>query len=357
MSESIIAFIIVLGVLIFFHELGHFLLARFLGVGVLKFSLGFGPKIIGKKIGITDYCISALPLGGFVKMVGEEPGDEIDPDQIHISFTHKHVLKRLIIVLAGPVFNFFLAIVIFWGLFQFYGKLIVEPVIGVVQEDSPAFKAGLKQGDLVTRINGIPVESWDNLAAIITSEGGEGLNISFVRDGSDHVAGVIPEQKIVKNLFGEDIKRYMIGVSSAGSLFFKRLNPFQAFFESFGQVYYISKLTMLSIVKMIQGTVSVKDNLGGPIQIGKMAGDFYREGFPNFMSFMAFLSVSLGLLNLFPIPVLDGGHILFFTIELIAGRPVNLKVREISQQIGMALLLLLMGFAFYNDIMKLFVGN
>ena len=219
MSESIIAFIIVLGVLIFFHELGHFLLARSLGVGVLKFSLGFGPKIIGKKIGITDYCISALPLGGFVKMVGEEPGDEIDPDQIHISFTHKHVLKRLIIVLAGPVFNFFLAIVIFWGLFQFYGKLIVEPVIGAVQEDSPAFKAGLKQGDLITRINGIPVESWDNLAAVITSEGGEGLNISFVRDGSDHVAGVIPEQKIVKNLFGEDIKRYMIGVSSAGESF------------------------------------------------------------------------------------------------------------------------------------------
>ncbi len=357
MSESIIAVIIVLGVLIFFHELGHFLLARFFGVGVLKFSLGFGPKIIGKKVGITDYCISAFPLGGFVKMVGEEPGDEIDPDQIPISFTHKHVLKRLIIVLAGPLFNFFLAIAIFWGLFQFYGKLIQEPVIGTVQENSPAFKAGFKQGDLITGINGIPVESWNNMAAIITSEGGKGLNISFVRDGSDHVAAVIPEQKIVKNFFGEDTKRYMIGVSSAGSIFFKKLNPFQAFFESFGQVYYISRLTILSIGKMVQGTISAKDNLGGPIQIAKMAGDFYREGFPAFMSFMAFLSVSLGLLNLFPIPVLDGGHILFFTVELIAGRPVNLKVREIAQQVGLGLLLLLMGFAFYNDIMKLFFAN
>lgn len=355
MNESIIAFIIVLGVLIFFHEFGHFLLARLMGVGVLKFSLGFGPKIISKKIGFTEYCISLLPFGGFVKMVGEKPDAEIDPDQIPISFSHKHVVKRLAIVAAGPIFNFFLAILIFWGLFQFYGKLIVTPLVGSVQDGSPAFVSGLKKGDMITQVNGIPVASWDKMGAIISGSNGESLKISFTRNDSDHIIDILPEETIIKNLFGEDVKRYIIGISSGGSLFSKKLNIIQSFLESVHQVYYISKLTLLGLVKMIQGTVSAKDNLGGPIQIAKMAGDFYREGLPNFLSFMAFLSVSLAILNLFPIPVLDGGHILFFTIELITGRPVNLKAQEFAQMVGLTILLLLMGYAFYNDIMKLFI--
>jgi len=157
--SSVFAFVIVLGVLIFFHELGHFLIARAFGVGVETFSLGFGPRILGKKIGITDYRISAVPLGGFVKMVGEEPDSEVEPDQIGLSFTHKHVFKKILIVAAGPVFNFLLAAVIFFGLFYVYGLMVLKPVVGKVDEKGPAFSAGLRENDQIRSINTIAITS------------------------------------------------------------------------------------------------------------------------------------------------------------------------------------------------------
>jgi len=352
--SSVFAFVIVLGVLIFFHELGHFLIARAFGVGVETFSLGFGPRILGKKIGITDYRISAVPLGGFVKMVGEEPDSEVEPDQIGLSFTHKHVFKKILIVAAGPVFNFLLAAVIFFGLFYVYGLMVLKPVVGKVDEKGPAFSAGLRENDQIRSINTIAITSWDDMANLIESSNGNDLDISFLRQEEIKLVTVAPELKITKNLFGEDTQRYMIGIASSGDVFFKKLNTYQAVNESVGQVYKISKLTLISLVKMIQGTISAKDNLGGPIQIAQMAGKFYNEGIANFISFIAFLSITLAVVNFFPIPVLDGGHILFFLVELITGRPVNIKVREMSQRAGVFVLVLLMVFVFYNDIMRLF---
>lgn len=356
MGTNIFAFVIVLGVLIFFHELGHFLVARFFGVGVEKFSLGFGPKIFGKTIGITDYRISAIPLGGYVKMVGEEPDTEIEPDQIPLSFTHKHVLKRILIVAAGPLFNVLLAILIFYGIFQISGTIILKPVIGDVQEGTPAQAAGLQKGDEVIDINGRPIENWDQMAGIIADSQGAQLEMTVRRGGEARIMPLRPVLKTTKNIFGEDIPRYVIGITAAGEIYTKKLNPIGAIAESLAQTYNIVELTVVSVAKIIQGTVSTK-TIGGPIMIAELAGQQAKLGATNLLFFIALISINLAILNILPIPVLDGGHLLFFTIELFIGRPVSIRIREVSQQAGMFVLILLMIFVFYNDITRVFSGQ
>lgn len=355
MSVSIFSLIIVLGVLIFFHELGHFLVARLLGVGVEKFSLGFGPKLIGKKIGITEYQISAIPLGGYVKMVGESPDSELDPSEIPISFTHKHVLKRILIVAAGPFFNILLALIIFFGIFQISGLLILKPGIGNVDEGSPAYIAGLKKNDLVVSIDGVDISSWEDMANTIMASKGKTLAISVLRGDTVLTKNVTPEVKKVKNLFNEDVKRYIIGVTASGEVFKKDLNFFQAVSESVNQTYQITALTIKGVVKLFQGTVSPK-TLGGPIMIAQIAGQQAKEGVVNLIFFIALISINLAILNFLPIPVLDGGHLLFFFIEAVKGSPVSVKVREISQQAGIFVLILLMIYVFYNDIARVFLS-
>ena len=355
MSVSIFSLIIVLGVLIFFHELGHFLVARLLGVGVEKFSLGFGPKLIGKKIGITEYQISAIPLGGYVKMVGESPDSELDPSEIPISFTHKHVLKRILIVAAGPFFNILLALIIFFGIFQISGLLILKPGIGNVDEGSPAYIAGLKKNDLVVSIDGVDISSWEDMANTIMGSKGKTLAISVLRGDTVLTKNVTPEVKKVKNLFNEDVERYVIGVTASGEVFKKDLNFFQAVSESVNQTYQITALTIKGVIKLFQGTVSPK-TLGGPIMIAQIAGQQAKEGVVNLIFFIALISINLAILNFLPIPVLDGGHLLFFFIEAVKGSPVSVKVREISQQAGIFVLILLMIYVFYNDIARVFLS-
>src|SRR5512143_156607 len=181
MSTSVLAFLVVLGILIFFHEFGHFVIARLFRVGVEKFSLGFGPRLLGKKIGITDYRLSLVPLGGYVKMVGEEPDEDLDPQLIPISFTHKHVLKRILIVFAGPFFNILLAVLIFWVIAFSTGVMILKPSVGSVKDGSPAFLAGFKPGDLVTAIDGVAVDTWEAMAERITHSNGKALDITVER--------------------------------------------------------------------------------------------------------------------------------------------------------------------------------
>lgn len=353
MFTTIFSFVIVLGVLIFFHELGHFLVARFFGVGVEKFSLGFGPKLFGKKIGRTDYIVSIMPLGGYVKMVGEEPNADISPVDMPFSFTHKHVFKRILIVAAGPFFNFLLAVIIFFGIFQSYGTFVLKPTVGDVTEGSPAYQAGLQKDDEIIEIDGFAVKSWETMAGIITESKGKSLALTVLRGGSILVFNVIPNQISTKSIFGDEINRYVIGIKSSGDMFARELNPFQAFSESIIQTWKISKLVVISIGKMIQGTISIK-TMGGPIMIAEMAGQQAREGATSFVFFIALLSINLGILNILPIPVLDGGHLVFFFIEAATGRPVSIKVREIAQQAGILILILLMIFVFYNDISRIF---
>ena len=353
MGTSILSFIVVLGVLIFFHEFGHFLVARLFGVGVEKFSLGFGPRLIGKKVGITDYRISAIPLGGYVKMIGEEPDAEIAPEDISLSFTHKHVAKRMLIVAAGPVFNILLAVIIFFGIFFASGTFILKPSVGSVKQGSPAFAAGLEKGDLITAINESTINSWDEMAEIINASKGQKINLAVHRGESTRTFSLTPEQVTTKNIFGEDVQRYIIGITASGETYSKELNLFQAFSESMIQTYRVTELMVVIIAKLITGDIST-DTLGGPIMIAQMAGDSAKAGIGSLISFIALISVNLAIINLLPIPVLDGGHLLFFSIEAVKGRPVSIKVREIAQQVGLFLLILLMILVFYNDISRIF---
>lgn len=361
MGHSLVAFVIVLGVLIFFHELGHFLVARFFGVGVETFSLGFGPKIYRKKIGLTEYCLSVIPLGGYVKMVGEDPASETSAEDRALSFTHKPLFQKSLIVAAGPIFNFVLAVLIFYLLFQIAGSYYVRPVVGAVADDSPALTAGVKPGDLIKAIDGKAVETWDDMVLLISKSnksksGAERLDFFINRNGQNLHIPIVPEQTTATNIFGETIKKPMVGISSAGDVVHERLNPIEAMGEAFVRTWEIIKLTILSIGKIFTGSVSA-NTLGGPIMIAQMAGDQARAGVANLAFFIAMLSINLGIINLFPVPVLDGGHLVFFGIEAITGKPAGDRLREKANQFGMMLLLALMVFVFYNDILRIFYGE
>jgi len=356
MGHSAIAFIIVIGILVFIHEFGHFIAARLCGVGVEVFSLGFGPKILKKRVGRTQYCLAAIPLGGYVKMVGEEPGADIDPEDVNASFTHKSLWQKIIIVAAGPFFNFFLAIFIFYMLYQFSGVYLAKPIIGEVLEDSPAIAAGIKAGDVIKEINQNKIESFEDISRIIGASKGEQLQVIVERDGRLKRLMLVPVLKPAKNVFGEEIQKYIIGIVGAGESFHKRLNPFAAMGRSIKDTYGLIKLTLVSVGKMISGSVSA-DNLGGPLMIAQMAGEQAKAGVMNFAWFIALLSVNLGIINLFPIPVLDGGHLLFFGIEAVTGKSVSDKLREKLTQFGAAALVALMVFVFYNDIVRMINGG
>ncbi len=352
MSSSILAFVVVLGVLIFFHELGHFLLAKFFGVGVEKFSLGFGPRIFGRTVGRTDYRLSAIPLGGYVKMVGEEPDAEIAPEDIPYSFTHKHVLKRIMIVAAGPAFNILLAVLIFFLLFMASGRYVLEPVIGSVQEEMPAAAAGLREGDRITAVNGREVKTWDAMSQLIKESDGQPVRVRIRRNGETFETEIASKMTTTQNIFGEDVQRRVIGITAGGAYFTEEMGLFESMGQSIVQTYRVAELTVVSIAKLIRGTLST-DTLGGPIMIAQMAGEQAREGMSNLIFLIALLSVNLAILNILPIPVLDGGHLLFFCIELVTGRPVNTRFREIAQQAGLFVLMMLMIFVFYNDIVRI----
>jgi regulator of sigma E protease len=349
---NIASVIVLLGVLIFVHELGHFLLAKSLGVGVQKFSLGFGPKLIGRKVGETEYMISLVPLGGYVKLLGESETDDVLPQDEKRSFVKQHVLRKIAIVIAGPLFNFLFAILAFAVIFM-VGVPSLTTEIGSVQSGSPAEVAGLHAGDTVVSIDGKDVTRWGDLAEIITKSEGRELVLKLNREGAAQDVRVKPEIIKGKNIFGEDVDGYKIGVGASKNTFIERQNPVKATWSGIEQTWAITELTLVSVVKMVQGVVS-PDSLGGPILIAQMAGANVKKGIMNFVFFMALLSINLAVLNLFPIPVLDGGHLLFFLIELVTGKEVNIKWRERAQQVGFFILVMLMIFVFYNDIMRIF---
>jgi regulator of sigma E protease len=356
MSTNIISLVVVLGVLIFVHEFGHFILAKLLGVGVEKFSLGFGPKILGKKIGMTDYRISAIPLGGYVKMVGEAPDSELDPSMVPLSFSHKSVFRRGLIVLAGPTFNFLLAVVIFYGFFQISGLPIMKAEVGGLQEDMPAYEAGMRPGDAVLSVDGEPVTQWDEMAALIVERGDRLLAFEVQRDDRRLHFEIQPKKISSQNLFGETVDKFVIGITASGEFTILRLNPIGCFTEGIRQTWKIAELTVMSVGKILTGSLSAK-TIGGPIMIAQLAGEHAKAGMTNFIFFIDLLSVNLGILNLLPIPVLDGGHLMFFAIEAVTRRPVNIKMREVAQQVGMFVLILLMVYVFYNDIARILFNS
>jgi regulator of sigma E protease len=352
---SILSFIVVLGILIFVHELGHFLFAKLFRVGVLKFSLGFGPRLVGKKFGETEYLISAFPLGGYVKMVGESDDEELSPEDAGRSFMSKPPLQRVIIVAAGPVFNLLFAYLVFI-LVCMIGVPSATSKIGNVMKDKPAARAGIKAGDRVTAINGTPVSSWNDMAARIAGSGGKALDLVVERNGKPFAVRVAPEMRTAKDLLGDTFTSPVIGIMVSEEYVTERFGPFESVIKGGEQTWTVTKMTVLAVGKMISGSISA-DNIGGPIMIAKMAGEQAKTGIVSFLAFMALLSINLGLLNLLPIPILDGGHLVFYVWEMVFRKPVHMKIREVAQQIGLVLLIGLMALAFYNDIVRYLLGQ
>jgi len=348
---SIVSVVALLGVLIFAHELGHFLMAKRAGVAVLKFSLGFGPRIIGKKIGETEYILSLIPLGGYVKLLGESPGEELSEEDSKRSFLNQTVWKRISIVAAGPIFNLLLALSIF-TLVNMVGLPVLTPEVGSLQTDSAAMEAGMKAGDRIIVMDGKAVTKWDEISEIVTISKERSLRITVRRDAATLDFTVTPRPMKTRNLFGEEVESYKIGISPSPHTIIERRNPLSAFGEGIRQTWVISKLTVISIFKLFQGIISPK-TLGGPILIAQIAGAQAKEGIVQFLLFIALLSINLAVLNILPIPVLDGGHLLFYGIELVTGREINVRWREMAQQVGFVLLILLMIFVFMMDIERL----
>ncbi len=355
--NTIVSFIVVLGILIFVHELGHFLFAKLFKVKVLKFSLGFGPKIFGKTIGDTEYLLSAFPLGGYVKMFGENPDEQEGAvAEKEVSFAHKKVWQRFLIVFAGPLFNLLFTVFLFFMIFFIVGLPDSRDTtrIGQVNPDSPAAIAGVQVDDTILSINGTPTMEWMDVLNLVKDSGGNELQFTVARGSEDIKIVVTPKELPVKNIFGEEVEqRYMIGIVKADELFYTSTGIIGATQAAFSQTWMYISLTALSFVKLAQQVVPVSE-LGGPILIAQIAGKQMQAGWINFLFFMGLLSVNLGLLNLLPIPVLDGGHLMFLTIEAIRRKPLTEKLQIVAQQMGMALLGVLMIFVFYNDLIRIF---
>jgi regulator of sigma E protease len=352
MFTSIVAAVIVLGFLILFHELGHFLVAKRVGVGVLKFSIGFGPKLIGRQYGSTEYVVSAIPLGGYVKMVGEDPEEEVSEADLRYSFTAKPLWKRTVIVLAGPVANLLLAFVAFTLALALYGaqEPSQEPRVGGLIKDMPAEAAGLKMGDVIVAIDGEPIGDWEELHDVISDSGGRTLNLSVEREGERFDLPLTPQSREDKNIFGEvEGTAYRIGIERP---FDTRDVPIlEAVFLGAKDTLWWMKTIVLSVWKLIRGSIPA-DQIGGPILIVQAAGEQAQRGLDYLLHFMGMISVNLAILNLLPIPILDGGHLFFFLIEGVLRRPLAIRHREIAQQVGLVVLVGLMVFALYNDIAR-----
>jgi len=351
-----IAFIIVLGLLIFVHEFGHFIVAKACGIRVLKFSLGFGPRLIGKKIGDTEYLISAFPLGGYVKMLGENPDEqELPPEDRAASFSHKTVWQRFLVIFAGPAFNFLFTIALFWMIFLVSGvpESVDSTVIGQIRPDSPAAQAGLRVGDRITAINGNTTNVWQDVLNGIKDSGGKPLTMVVRRGETSQQMTVTPEIDSAKNIYGEEVeKRYMIGIVKDDEMNLQRVGPVRAFVDACQQSWKYVELTVTGFIKIVQNVIPASE-LGGPILIAQIAGQQMERGWMNLLHFMGLLSINLAVLNLLPVPVLDGGHLFFLTLESIRRKPLAERAQVVAQQVGLALLGMLMIFVFYNDILRI----
>lgn len=353
---TIIVAILVIGILIFVHELGHFLSAKLLGVRVEVFSLGFGPRIIAFKAGETEYRLSFIPLGGYVKLYGEHPETLPIVENPQKAFAFKKPWQKAIIVFAGPLANFVLAILIFWFLFTSIGTYIIPAKIGEIIPDSPAEKAGLKPGDEILEVNGKKVNSFQELVFFLrTKKAPESVNLKIKRGSQIFEINLTPEMKEDYNIFGKKTKIPIIGIKSSEEIIHQKHSPFSAFNLAVKKVLELTALIFVAIYKLFIGEMPFS-TLGGPITIGKMAGETAKMGISYLFSFTAILSVNLGVINILPLPMLDGGHLVLFGIEALRKKPLSLKTQELIFKIGLALIIALSLAVFYNDILKLLKG-
>ncbi len=358
----LLPFLFVLTVVVFFHELGHFLVARWCGVTVKVFSIGFGREIFGfdDRKG-TRWRFSWIPLGGYVKFLDDEnaasvPDAEarkgLTPEELKGSFHDKPLLHRAAVVAAGPIANFILAIVIFAATFAIVGQRTTLPLVDALTPGGAAERAGFKPGDLVVAIDGEAIDSFTQMQRIVSTSADRELSIVVRRDGQELTLSATPERKEVKSAFGGTTRRALLGIqrsTSPDDWVWVKHDPLTAVWLGTKQTYLVVSATMGYLSDVVTGRESA-DQLGGPIRIAKVSGDVAKTGFLALINLAAVLSVSIGLLNLFPIPMLDGGHLLFYAIEAVRGRPLSERAQEIGLRIGLALVLMLMIFATWNDL-------
>lgn len=401
---GIITAVLVLGALVFVHELGHFLVAKFFGVGVLEFALGFGPVLLRWQGRETAYSLRAIPLGGFVRMTGDDPGlvygelkvgkdsevagaspiegtqDDLSPQQLELLkderrwFLRKSYLPRMAIVLAGPVANFLFAWVLAFAAYMMVGmpNVVDGPVtIGAVQKGMPAEAAGLKTGDRVVSIDGRPVQSFKELVDVVRSSSGKTLQVSIRRpndpknpsqidQGEDLLIPVQPLSDASPELDvleGRDVNQtYRIGITPGmANVTYTKINVVPAASAAARQVYELSAQTVRVLKGLITGLLSPTKTIGGPIEIIKQTAASANEGWMAIVGIMIFLNVTLAVMNLLPIPVLDGGHLVFFTLEQLRGKPLSMRAQVAATNVGMVILLSLMVFALGNDLVRVFL--
>ena len=351
------AFLVVLTVLVFVHELGHYLSARRNGVKVQVFSIGFGPELVGwnDRAG-TRWKLSLIPIGGYVKMFGDAdvasmPGElvqDMTEEEKGISFFHKRLMQRVEIVAAGPAANFLFAIVVLSGFFMTVGQPFTPADIGEVVPGSAAERAGLQPKDTIVAIDGKPIERFEDIQQIVGLDAGEALQMTVRRDGRNLTLSATPSVEEEKDIFGNVHRIGRLGIKRTGTEFVRR-DPVSAVWRSVGETWNIAAGTLTAAGQMVMGRRTA-DELGGPIAIAQMSGVVAKVGLVDLIRFMALLSVNLGLINLFPIPILDGGHLLFYAAEAIRGRPLGQRAQEYGFRVGLAVVLTLMIFVTWNDI-------
>ncbi len=344
------AFVVVLGILVFVHELGHYLAARWRGVHVEAFSIGFGPTIASwrDKVG-TVWKLSWLPLGGYVKLHGQERPEDVAPEVRAAwlpgkTFHEKSVGSRAIVVAAGPVANFLLAAVLFGGLFMAMGRPIAVPVFGEVVADGAAAKAGLRAGDRVQAIDGAPVTKFEDIQRVVSVNPGRTLTMTILRDGATSAVPVTVGSRDGVN----GPKSGVLGVRG-GAVEYQKQGPLEALAAGAQQTWDVTVATVVGLGQMLNGSRTTEE-LSGPLGIAQLSGQVAQLGLASLVSFIAVLSVNLGLINLFPIPVLDGGHLLFYFVEAVRGRPLPPRLQEYGFRFGFALLAGLFVFATWNDL-------
>ena len=366
MLSTIIPFIVLILVVVFIHEYGHYYFAKRYGVGVTDFSIGFGKEIFGwnDKSG-TRWKICMIPLGGYVKFFGDRNVfSQADQEKIinkyskedqEKLFVLKPLYQRALIVVAGPLANFLLAIVIFFSVYTFVGKDFTPAVINEVQKDSPAMKAGLKNNDIIVSIDGNTVKSIIEVSKFIMMSTGEFVDFTVSRSNQNITFKVKPNIVASEDNLGNKINKRMIGIKLGAynnEINHVKLSPTKAIYYAINEVYYVSESSLKYLGSMIVGSGD-SSQLGGPIRIAKITGQVAEFGFLPFFSLMAYISISLGLINLFPIPMLDGGHLMFYSFEKILGQPLSQKVQEGFFRIGLFLLISLMFFVTFNDLKDL----
>ena len=366
MLNFILPFIVLILVVVFIHEYGHYYFAKKYGVGVTDFSIGFGKEIFGwNDSSGTRWKICWIPLGGYVKFFGdrnvfsqadqEEILKKYDTEERKKLFVLKPLYQRALIVAAGPLANFLLAIVIFLSIFMFFGKDFTPAMINEVQKDSPAEIGGLKKNDLILEIDGNNVNSILQVSKLITLSTSEFVEFKVSRLGNEKLFNIKPNIIEAQDNMGNNVKKRIVGIKLVpfnNEIKHVKLGPVKALYYSIYEVYFVSISSLKYLGSIISGSGD-STQLGGPIRIAKITGQVAEFGFIPFLSMMAYISISLGLINLFPIPLLDGGHLMFYSFEKILGRPLSQKTQEGFFRIGMFLLLSLMFFATFNDLKDL----